>query len=71
MFFIIEKAPIPIASWKPNVLDAFQYGNSCIQQASALGNSGPQSENCLFLNIFVPGIQSISTEKFAYRSFRK
>lgn len=49
------QAPVPITSWKPKVIDAFQYGNSCIQQSAAIGFWGPQSEDCLYLNVFVPG----------------
>lgn len=33
MTFSFKKAPISIAAWKPNVLDTFQYANSCIQQS--------------------------------------
>lgn len=50
------QAPEAIASCNPHIFDAFEYGNSCIQQSNALGNAGPESEDCLYLNIFVPGI---------------
>ncbi|XP_031637146.1 venom carboxylesterase-6-like [Contarinia nasturtii] len=52
------KAPIPIAAWKPNTLDTIEYRNSCIQQSFALGNNGPESEDCMYLNIFVPDIKT-------------
>lgn len=53
-YFHIQ-APVAIAPWKSSVFDAFQYGNSCIQQQlSGVDDIGPQSEDCLFLNIFVP-----------------
>lgn len=50
-----SQAPKAADSWSPNVLDAFQYGNNCIG-ANELGNDPyPQSEDCLYLNVFVPG----------------
>lgn len=61
-----HQAPVPIASWKPQILDAFGYGNSCIQQSNAIGNSGPESEDCLYLNVFVPGISYRIFEYFPF-----
>lgn len=41
--------------WSPRVLEATEYGNSCFQSSEFLLFIGPQSEDCLFLNIFTPG----------------
>lgn len=49
------KAPQPIVRWN-GTLDAFKYQNSCYQQSWGLGNPPGQSEDCLYLNIFVPGM---------------
>ncbi|XP_031637231.1 esterase B1-like [Contarinia nasturtii] len=48
------KAPKPVESWKPNVLDAFDFGDMCTQPLLLLPSSFPQSEICLTLNIYVP-----------------
>ncbi|XP_031628698.1 esterase B1-like [Contarinia nasturtii] len=45
------KAPEPIEKW-PKTIDAYDYGSWCAQVSKH-----PTSENCLFLNIFVPKIQ--------------
>lgn len=47
------QAPEPIESWAPKTIDAFQYGNACMQISSPKTKYG-KSEDCLFLNIFVP-----------------
>lgn len=50
------KVSLPIEPWTPRVLDAFEHGPICIQLFIPLfGNSQAQSEDCLFLNIYVPG----------------
>lgn len=49
------KAPEPVEPWSPKVIDAFEHGSICLQQpAVALDISNMQSEDCLFLNIYVP-----------------
>lgn len=48
------KAPEPIVQWN-GTLDAFKYQNSCYQQSWSMGNPPGQSEDCLYLNIFVSG----------------
>lgn len=37
------------------ILDASDFGNICLQIGEFLPTSYPQSEDCLFLNIYVPG----------------
>ncbi|XP_031624710.1 esterase B1-like isoform X2 [Contarinia nasturtii] len=37
------KAPEPIESWKPAVLDAFEHGNACFQPRKSLANHLPQT----------------------------
>lgn len=50
------KAPEPAEPWTPKVLDAFEYGNTCVRpNVFFIKDNYPQSEDCLFLNIFVPG----------------
>lgn len=59
MVFCVDKikAPEPAESWTPKVLDAFEHGNTCLRSNNFLiTDSYPQSEDCLFLNIYVPGV---------------
>ncbi|XP_031627274.1 esterase B1-like [Contarinia nasturtii] len=51
------KAPVPVEPWS-EPLNAFDYGNMCSQR---LRQSPPCSEDCLFLNVFVPSVNH--TEK--------
>lgn len=46
-----------IEPWAPKVIDAFEYGATCIRQNDLFKviDDYPQSEDCLFLNVFVPG----------------
>lgn len=39
-------------SWSPSIRDAFEHGPVCIQPNIP---NDQQSEDCLFLNIYVPG----------------
>lgn len=47
------KAPEPIDPWT-STFDAFEYGPPCPQHSHAV-NYSDTNEDCLFLNIFVPG----------------
>ncbi|KAJ6646027.1 Esterase B1 [Pseudolycoriella hygida] len=53
------KAPLPIAPW-PKVLSAAKFGNSCMVLAHAklFPLNSTQSENCLYLNVFTPVMES-------------
>lgn len=51
----IKQAPVASGPWK-GTLNASDYGAACIQ-TSAGGSTSPQSEDCLFLNVFVPSTQ--------------
>lgn len=51
--FFFLKPPQPV-EWN-NVLDAFEHGNSCVQPKEFLSNPVPLSEDCLTLNVYVPG----------------
>lgn len=42
----------PVSSTLTGTIDAFEYGNVCLQIGAA-GSEG--SEDCLSLNIFTPG----------------
>ncbi|XP_031625526.1 uncharacterized protein LOC116342165 [Contarinia nasturtii] len=46
------KPPEPVEAWS-SPLDAFEYGNRCAQKFLIFSAT---SENCLFLNIFVPAL---------------
>lgn len=50
------KAPEIIEAWAPKTFDAFEYGSTCIRrnQLFRVIDDFPQSEDCLFLNVFVP-----------------
>lgn len=50
-----HQAPEPIESWTPNVLDTFNYSNICIQPIEFSEDPNPQHEDCLYLNVFIPG----------------
>lgn len=45
--------PQPAEDWE-GVLDATEFGPSCVQNASALSAMGEQDEDCLTLNVFAP-----------------
>ena len=49
------KAPEPISTWN-EPLDATSFGSSCIQitRPAPAPDPGPQSEDCLFLNVWAP-----------------
>lgn len=53
----ILQAPEPVESWEPYIWDAYQYGSSCVQPLKPfLTDLYPQHEDCLYLNVYVPGI---------------
>ena len=47
------RAPQPAENWT-GVKNAFEFGAIAPQSSSSLGDNGPQSEDCLFLNIWSP-----------------
>lgn len=49
------QAPEAVDPWAPEVLDAFHYGSKCIQPQEYSTDPYPQDEDCLYLNIYVPG----------------
>ena len=53
--------PVPFGSWE-GTLDATTFGPSCIQPPSMPSNF-TQSEDCLYLNIYVPGGASALNQK--------
>ena len=57
--FRIVKPPQPVEPWS-NLLDAFEHGNICVQPKKLFPNELPQSEDCLTLNIYVPGTVVLS-----------
>jgi hypothetical protein len=48
------RAPQPVAPWT-EPLDATAYGDACPQMDHSLAPLVPISEDCLTLNLFVPG----------------
>lgn len=46
-------APQPPTSWS-GVRDGSQFGPACPQARELIADNGPQSEDCLFLNVYVP-----------------
>lgn len=48
------KAPGVAEPWSPKTLDAFEYGKACSQLHFQLFHL-ESSEDCLFINVFVPG----------------
>jgi para-nitrobenzyl esterase len=47
------RPPQPPASWS-GVRDASQYAPSCLQKPSLFAPPGPESEDCLYLNVSTP-----------------
>ena len=50
------RAPQPPASWH-GVRDASHYAASCVQKTSLSEPPGPQSEDCLYLNVSTPTLR--------------
>jgi para-nitrobenzyl esterase len=51
------RAPRRPAAWS-GIRDATQYAPSCLQKPSLFEPPGPQSENCLYLNVVTPTLRS-------------
>lgn len=49
------RAPVPVTKWD-GIRDATQYGDVCVTNGFVFQDPLEASENCLFLNIFVPGM---------------
>lgn len=52
--------PVPHQPWKPQVLQATEYGAGCPQRCVLPPHTCPvrQSEDCLFINIYTPRVQA-------------
>lgn len=48
------KPPEPADPWRPKTIDVFKYGKACSQLPYSTFRVD-SSENCLFVNVFVPG----------------
>lgn len=51
----MAKAPEPVEAWQPTIRDALEHSPVCMQPETMFEIPFPQSENCLTLNIYVPG----------------
>lgn len=49
------QATEPVDSWKPRILDASEYGAPCMMSMPNFNIKGQIDENCLYMNIYVPG----------------
>jgi len=49
------KAPEPVEPWAPAIKDATEHGYTCVRPTQFFIDKEPQSEDCLFLNVYVPG----------------
>eukprot|EP00008_Paramoeba_atlantica_P013234 CAMPEP_0201480094 /NCGR_PEP_ID=MMETSP0151_2-20130828/4659_1 /ASSEMBLY_ACC=CAM_ASM_000257 /TAXON_ID=200890 /ORGANISM="Paramoeba atlantica, Strain 621/1 / CCAP 1560/9" /LENGTH=536 /DNA_ID=CAMNT_0047861849 /DNA_START=76 /DNA_END=1686 /DNA_ORIENTATION=+ len=56
------KPPVPPKVWKPEIMDATQFKDICLQSPNPSLNSTyrptPSTEDCLYLNIWSPNINS-------------
>jgi para-nitrobenzyl esterase len=50
------RAPRPPASWR-GIRDATEYAPSCLQKPNLFQPPGPQSEDCLYLNVSTPTLR--------------
>lgn len=50
----MKQVPQPPIPWT-NTLDTLESGSECIQKSLLFGNKILGSEDCLYLNVFVPG----------------
>ena len=53
------RPPVPRAAWK-GVRDATQFAPSCLQKPSLFQPPGPESEDCLYLNVSTPTLRRAS-----------
>lgn len=54
IIFNITKAPEPFQPRKGEIIEAFKYGPACFQSSGGV-NTLDESEDCLSINVFVPG----------------
>ena len=64
------KPPQPLSSWKPDIYDGTYFRSICVQDYEYINFfwpniSHPQSEDCLYLNIYTP-FQNFHSEKENY-----
>lgn len=53
---MFRKPPEPVESWEPEIIDAFEFREACVQPIiPGFANFHPSAEDCLFLSIYVPG----------------
>lgn len=65
------RAPEPAEPWRPRTIDAFKYGKACSQLPYSVFHV-EYSEDCLFVNVFVPGKYSkriLTTQMIGIGSF--
>jgi para-nitrobenzyl esterase len=54
------RAPQPAASWS-GVRDATVFAPSCPQPANLFAPAGPQSEDCLYVNVYAPAATNLAS----------
>lgn len=56
MYLILHylKAPEPVEPWN-HLWNAYEHGRICIQPGNPVQQPFPHNEDCLTLNIYVPG----------------
>lgn len=64
MHSYLPKLPVPVNDWAPIILDATKHGDICPQPFTHFGN-WTKDENCLFLNIYVPGTYNFANFNWA------
>lgn len=57
---VTKQPPVPVEPWAPETIDAFEHTPTCIRpDIQPFSDDAPQSEDCLSLNVFVPGIDFV------------